>query len=151
MTITPEQAPDLRALVDAFGEESLRLGSIRAGVSERVDVSTVARDTAKAALLAAIDIVLGRAAAPQAERVPCAGWVRVAPNRWHLTVGHLRATVYVSTTGVSWRVAVMLDGEHILSSSEVDDHTATSVAPAQLAAEDAIAELCTAGLRAIGR
>ena len=146
-------APDLRALVEEYGAAECTHGvAVASGPLDMPAPDEEAKVNAtKAALLVAIDRALGRTAAPQAERVPCAGWVRVAPNRWHLTVGHLRATVYVSTTGVSWRVAVMLDGEHILSSSEVDDHTATSVAPAQLAAEDAIAELCTAGLRAIGR
>ena len=48
--------------------------NISSAIGRLRDRGFVGYGTAKAALLAAIDLALGRTAAPQAERVPCAGW-----------------------------------------------------------------------------
>ena len=125
---------------------------------------------AQDALLAAIDRALGRTAAPQAERVPCAGWVLRANGRWYLAAGDYEArAVPADATGDSrnldagparWDVSIPEFGRRRIlrtDEGEPDDLAPSPLTPpatlrlAQLAAEDAIAELCTAGLRAIGR
>ena len=165
-------APDLRALVEEYGAAECTHGvAVASGPLDMPAPDEEAKVNAtKAALLVAIDRALGRTAAPQAERVPCAGWVLRANGRWYLAAGDYEArAVPADATGDSrnldagparWDVSIPEFGRRRIlrtDEGEPDDLAPSPLTPpatlrlAQLAAEDAIAELCTAGLRAIGR
>ena len=109
-------------------------------------------------------------AASQAERVPCAGWVLRANGRWYLAAGDYEARAVPADVTASprdldagpgrWDVSIPEFGRRRIlrtDEGEPDDLAPSPLTPpatlrlAMFAAEDAIAELCTAGLRAIGR
>ena len=109
---------------------------------------------AQDALLAAIDRALGRTAAPQAERVPCAGWAETIVRGDARDDGHTRTLIERTLYDASGRRLASAATFARAAASWIVYSTAgdaASIDAAQLAAEDAIAELCTAGLRAIGR
>ena len=169
-------APDLRSLVEAYRAAIVaRTGAARDSVAlpawrDEYEFAKKMEADAKAALLAAIDLALGRTAAPQAERVPCAGWVLRANGRWYLAAGDYEARAVPADATASphdldagpgrWDVSIPEFGRRRIlrtDEGEPDDLAPAHLTPpatlrlAMFAAEDAIAELCSAGLRAIGR
>ena len=119
---------------------------------------------------ARIESATAPSAASQAERVPCAGWVLRANGRWYLAAGDYEARAVPADVTASprdldagpgrWDVSIPEFGRRRIlrtDEGEPDDLAPAPLTPpatlrlAMFAAEDAIAELCTAGLRAIGR
>ena len=94
--------------------------------------------------------------APPGERRPCAGWVTLKDSPGYklveVRIGGLRLAAWWSALlpmqqPVAWEVS---DAQRVIAHDSAGDNIATLEA-AQLAAEDAAAELLRAGLRALGR